>query len=139
MTDTIVCNSLNDLPQAALNLIRFCGNNRVCLFNGDMGAGKTTFIKAICEALGVTNMVSSPTYSLVNEYETKNGQVVYHFDFYRIRSEQEALDMGYEDYLYSGAWCFIEWPERISNLLPENVVQVSVSVQDNIRIITLLH
>lgn len=139
MTETITCNSLTDLPFAAAQFIRFCGASRVCLFNGEMGVGKTTFIKSICEVLGVTNTISSPTYSLVNEYETADGETIYHFDFYRIRDEREALDMGYEDYLYSGAWCFIEWPDRISNLLPEKAVQVSISVQDNMRIINLLN
>jgi tRNA threonylcarbamoyladenosine biosynthesis protein TsaE len=138
MTETLVCKSLEDLPQAAAAFIRFCGVEKVCLFKGEMGSGKTTFIKAVCEALGVTDTISSPTYSLVNEYETKDSQLIYHFDFYRITAEHEALDMGYEDYLYSGAWCFIEWPERISNLLPQNTVQVNISVQNSQRIITLL-
>ena len=91
-----------------------------------MGAGKTTFIKAICKNLGVEDMTSSPTFSLVNEYETRQGQRVYHFDLYRINSEIEALDMGIDDYLYSGNWCFIEWPEKIPNLLPENVSIVNI-------------
>ena len=100
--------------------------NKVVLFNGLMGAGKTTFIKAICKNLGVEDMTSSPTFSLVNEYETSEGQRVYHFDLYRINSEIEALDMGIDDYLYSGNWCFIEWPEKIPNLLPENVSIVNI-------------
>ena len=100
--------------------------NKVVLFNGLMGAGKTTFIKAICKNLGVEDMTSSPTFSLVNEYETRQGQRVYHFDLYRINSEIEALDMGIDDYLYSGNWCFIEWPEKIPNLLPENVSIVNI-------------
>ena len=100
--------------------------NKVVLFNGLMGAGKTTFIKALCKHLGVEDVTSSPTFSLVNEYKTIDGKNIYHFDLYRISSEVEALDMGIEEYLYSGNWCFIEWPEKIPNLLPENVTTVHI-------------
>jgi tRNA threonylcarbamoyladenosine biosynthesis protein TsaE len=93
--------------------------NKVILFNGEMGVGKTTLIKQLCKTLGVEEATSSPTFSLVNEYQTTKNKIVYHFDFYRLNQESEALDMGIEDYLYSGNWCFIEWSEKIENLIPE--------------------
>lgn len=92
---------------------------KVILFYGEMGAGKTTFIKQLCKTIGITEATSSPTFSLVNEYQTTNNEIVYHFDFYRLKTETEALDMGVDDYLYSGNWCFIEWAEQIPNLIPE--------------------
>src|SRR5690606_6984159 len=115
---TIDVPTIETLPQAAEKLLEAVGNQRVLLFYGDMGAGKTTFISAICRQLGVTDVASSPTFAIVNEYRSAAGPV-YHFDFYRIRSEQEAFDLGYEDYFYSGAYCCVEWPEKIPNLLPE--------------------
>ena len=95
-----------------------------------MGAGKTTFVKAICEELGVEDVITSPTFAIVNEYEAK-GQPIFHFDFYRIKKLDEVYDMGYEDYFYSGALCFIEWPELIEELLPEDAVKVTIGVNDN--------
>mgnify|MGYP000228646199 FL=1 len=92
---------------------------KVILFHGEMGVGKTTLIKQLCKNLGVLEATSSPTFSLVNEYEIANNQLVYHFDFYRLKNEMEALDMGADDYFYSGNWCFIEWAEKIPNLIPE--------------------
>jgi len=92
---------------------------KVILFHGEMGVGKTTLIKQLCKTLGVLEATSSPTFSLVNEYEIANNQLVYHFDFYRLKNEMEALDMGADDYFYSGNWCFIEWAEKIPNLIPE--------------------
>ena len=100
---------------------------RVVLFHGEMGAGKTTFIKALCLALGVKSPTSSPTFSLVNEYEAAKG-LVYHFDMYRLKNETEALDFGIDDYLYSGNWCFIEWAEKIPNLIPEEHLVVTLTV-----------
>lgn len=91
---------------------------KIILFNGEMGVGKTTLIKQLCKILGVQDATSSPTFSLVNEYYTSNNQIVYHFDFYRLNKETEALDMGVDDYLYSGNWCFIEWSEKIAGLIP---------------------
>ena len=93
--------------------------NKVILFNGEMGVGKTTLIKQLCKSLGVLESTSSPTFSLVNEYQTAKNQILYHFDFYRLNKETEALDMGVDDYLYSGNWCFIEWSEKIENLIPD--------------------
>ncbi|MFM2229221.1 MAG: hypothetical protein RL607_479 [Bacteroidota bacterium] len=101
---------------------------KVIVFNGAMGAGKTTFIKSLAKELGVNDMTSSPTFALVNEYEAIDSQLVYHFDVYRLKSETEALDMGIDEYLYSGHWCFIEWAENIPNLIPEqhSVIQIEI-------------
>ena len=102
--------------------------NKVILFHGEMGVGKTTLIKQLCKSLGVTDATSSPTFSLVNEYETTSNQLVYHFDFYRLNKETEALDMGIDDYLYSGNWCFIEWAEKIPNLIPQSHSVITISL-----------
>ena len=107
------------------------GENRVFAFYGKMGAGKTTFIKAICEAMGVKDVVASPTFAIVNEYADAEGQPVYHFDFYRIKNLREAYDIGCEEYFYSGYPCFIEWPEMVEELLPEDVVSVRIEVSEN--------
>lgn len=104
---------------------------KVILFEAEMGTGKTTLIKALCKALGVEGTISSPTFSLVNEYETNTGEVVYHFDFYRLKTEEEALDFGVEDYLYSGNYCFLEWSEKIPNLIPEKHTLISISTLEN--------
>lgn len=128
----IEVNSLLDLPKVAKQLIEFASTEKIFVFEGDMGAGKTTFIKKLCEALGVSDIVSSPTYSIVNEYESTNGQV-FHFDFYRIKDIQEAYDLGYEEYFYGGGICLIEWPERVDELLPEHYIKVEISVEDENR------
>ena len=104
---------------------------RVILFHGEMGVGKTTLIKQLCKTLGVTEATSSPTFSLVNEYETATNQIVYHFDFYRLKNEMEALDMGADDYFYSGNWCFIEWAEKIPNLIPEEHAIITIELIDD--------
>ncbi|REG96068.1 tRNA (adenosine(37)-N6)-threonylcarbamoyltransferase complex ATPase subunit type 1 TsaE [Flavobacterium aquicola] len=114
MTITFSIDQLAEVAQQILDQ----NPNKVILFNGDMGVGKTTLIKQLCKTLGVNDATSSPTFSLVNEYQTTNNQTVYHFDFYRLNKETEALDMGVDDYLYSGNWCFIEWSEKIANLIP---------------------
>ena len=111
--------------------------SKVLLFNGEMGAGKTTLIKKLCENLGVNEPTSSPTFSLVNEYYTTNNQYIYHFDCYRLKTEIEALDMGIDEYLYSGHWCFIEWAEKISNLIPEqhSVITIEVLADGNRKLV----
>jgi tRNA threonylcarbamoyladenosine biosynthesis protein TsaE len=111
--------SLDEIEDTARKIVAN-NPNKVILFHGDMGAGKTTFIKQLAKELGVMEATSSPTFSLVNEYQTNDNQIVYHFDFYRLKNETEALDMGVDEYLYSGNWCFIEWAENIPNLIPDS-------------------
>ena len=123
---TIELNSITELNSAAKALFNFSGDAKIFVFEGEMGAGKTTFIKTVCEELGVTDVVSSPTFSIVNEYETSDA-TVYHFDFYRIKNIREAYDIGYEEYFYSGNICLIEWPERVAELLPENYIRVEIT------------
>lgn len=124
-------NSLDDLEFAAKELIAEFKNDRVFAFYGKMGAGKTTFIQAICRELGSEDNVTSPTFALINEYNTDDLESIFHFDFYRIKDIEEAYDLGYEDYLYSGSYCLIEWPEMIESLLPEKMVEVKIEVQDD--------
>ena len=122
----IKINNIDEIGKAAKEFISAMGNSTVFAFYGKMGAGKTTFIKAVCEELGVTDVINSPTFAIVNEYEYGDGEIIYHFDFYRIKKEQEVLDIGYEDYVYSGNLCFMEWPELIENLLPDETVKVTI-------------
>ena len=132
----ILINNIAELPDAAKQLLKFSSGEKIFLFEGDMGAGKTTLIKALCAELAVKDMTSSPTYSIVNEYIYPNGKV-FHFDFYRIKSEIEAYDLGFEEYLYSKQYCFIEWPEKIKGLWPENYIQVVINQNiDKVRTIT---
>jgi len=109
--------------------------SRKVIFKGDLGAGKTTFIKTLCVKLGVIDTVNSPTYAIINSYETVNGEAIYHYDFYRVKNEREALDLGIEEQFDSSDFCFIEWPEKIENFLPVNHVTISISVEDDYRII----
>lgn len=118
--------SLDGIAGAAREFVSQIGTNRVFAFYGNMGAGKTTFIKAVCEQLGVKDAVTSPTFAIVNEYESDMG-AIYHFDFYRIKNLGEVMDLGFEDYAYSGNLCLMEWPELIEELLPENTVNVNIS------------
>lgn len=128
---------LNHIDEAARQFVSQIGTHTVFAFYGKMGAGKTTFVKAICEALGVEDVITSPTFAIVNEYEA-NQRSIYHFDFYRIKKLEEVYDMGYEDYFYSGALCFIEWPELIEDLLPDDAVRVNIEVQpDGSRLVVL--
>lgn len=122
---------LSSLQNSAKILLKNFENDRVFAFYGSMGAGKTTFIKAICHELGSDDFVTSPTFALINEYTTRKDQLIYHFDFYRIKKLEEAFDLGYEDYIYSGNYCFIEWPEKIEPLLPEGVVEVRITEAEN--------
>lgn len=129
---------LSTIDDAARQFVEAIGDRTVFAFFGGMGAGKTTFIKAVCQQMGVTeDMVSSPTFAIVNEYEGSSGSI-YHFDFYRIRQISEAVNMGFDDYLYSGNLCFIEWPELVEPLLPEDTVRVTIEEQpDGSRILSM--
>ena len=129
MTEIIV-NGTADLPRAARVFLLHIGEKRIIAFQGSMGAGKTTFITAVCEALGVKDVVCSPTFTIVNEYRDAVGEPVYHFDFYRINRLSEALDIGLYEYFDSGALCLIEWPEMIEELLPEDTLKVQILVED---------
>jgi tRNA threonylcarbamoyladenosine biosynthesis protein TsaE len=122
--------SITDIENIAVKILAQ-NPKKIILFNGQMGAGKTTLINQIVKKIGVQDATGSPTFSLVNEYQTSDNQTVYHFDFYRLKSESEALDMGVEDYFYSGNWCFIEWSEKIPNLIPENHSKIEISVLEN--------
>ena len=123
----ITIKSLNDIQQAAHDFVAAMGDNTVFALYGPMGVGKTTFTKAVCEELGVKDNITSPTFAIVNEYRSNTDELIYHFDFYRIKKLEEVYDMGYEDYFYSGAICFIEWPELIEELLPLDAVKVTIS------------
>ena len=119
--------SLDHIHEAAREFIAAMGDNTVFALYGKMGAGKTTFVKALCQELGVEDVVTSPTFAVINEYRSDiAGELIYHFDFYRIKKLEEVYDMGYEDYFYSGALCFIEWPELVEELLPGNTVKVTI-------------
>ena len=128
---TIQIESLDTIHESAKKFIDQIGNRTVFAFNGNMGAGKTTFIKSICEMMGVKETVNSPTFSIVNEYEAADGRIIYHFDCYRINKIQEALDFGAEEYLYSGNLCFIEWSENIAPILPDSLVNVDIEEVEN--------
>lgn len=123
--------TIKSLDKAAKKLIGQFPDQRVFAFYGKMGAGKTTFIQAVCRVLGTSDNVTSPTFALINEYKTEAGDSIFHFDFYRIKDLEEAYDLGYEDYFYSGNYCLIEWPEKIETLLPQNYVEVKIEVQEN--------
>ena len=122
-------NSLDTIHEAAKDFIKGMGDGKVFAFYGKMGAGKTTFIKALCEVLGVKDVITSPTFAIINEYTDGNDNPIYHFDFYRIKKLEEFYDMGYEDYFYSGNLCLLEWPELVEDVLPENVIKVTIEEQ----------
>jgi tRNA threonylcarbamoyladenosine biosynthesis protein TsaE len=124
----IIIKDIESIGKASRQFVNEIGSHKVFAFYGTMGAGKTTFIKAVCEVLGVKDVITSPTFAIVNEYESDNGPI-FHFDFYRIKKLEEVYDMGYEDYFYSGSLCFIEWPELIEDLLPEDAVRVTITEQ----------
>lgn len=129
----------DNIREAAKQFIANIGDSTVFAFYGNMGAGKTTFVKAVCEELGVDDVITSPTFSIVNEYRSEQtGELIYHFDFYRVKKIEEVYDMGFEDYFYSGALCFIEWPELCEEVLPDDTVKVSINEEpDGSRTITL--
>lgn len=130
-------NSLADINEAAKTFVENMGDGKVFAFYGKMGAGKTTFVKAVCECLGVEDVITSPTFAIVNEYTSATiGDAIYHFDFYRIKKLEEVYDMGYEDYFYSGSLCFLEWPELIEDLLPEDATKVTIEeTEDGSRVV----
>lgn len=135
---TISIDSLEKIREAAREFVANIGESSVFAFYGKMGAGKTTFIKAVCEELGVEDVITSPTFAIVNEYRSETtGELIYHFDFYRVKKIDEVYDMGFEDYFYSGALCFIEWPELCEEVLPSDTVKVTIEEQpDGARVVT---
>jgi tRNA threonylcarbamoyladenosine biosynthesis protein TsaE len=134
---TIEIPSINQLDEGARTFLDATSGKGIFAFYGDMGAGKTTFIKAVCEQMGIKDMINSPTFAIINEYSLPDGDPVYHFDFYRLKKAEEALNLGCEDYFASGHTCFIEWPEKIGNLLPEDSVRVDITVlSDGTRTVT---
>ena len=136
--ESLVLKSLSDLNIVADKFLHLMKDKKIFAFFGTMGVGKTTFIKALCNELGVAEIVTSPTFALVNEYQTGLGKVIFHFDFYRIEKVEEVYDFGYEEYFYSGNYCFIEWPEKVAEILPEDVVYVHiVENEDGSRTINL--
>ena len=122
---------LADLEAVSMELLKIGNSSPVWLFHGQMGVGKTTLVKSLCKQLGVKALVQSPTFALVNEYLSETKQTIFHFDFYRIRYETEALDMGIEEYFYSGNYCFVEWPEKISSLWPSKYMRINLSLEEN--------
>ena len=124
---TFTINGLEEYPQAAKWFTQFLQQGRIFAFFGKMGSGKTTFIKSLCEELGVEDTINSPTFAIVNEYEDRDANTIYHFDFYRIKSLAEVYNMGYEEYFYSNAYCFLEWPELVEELLPEEYIRVDIT------------
>ena len=131
----IIIDNIDSIGKAAKEFVAQMGEHTIFAFYGKMGSGKTTFIKAICEELGVEDVITSPTFAIVNEYHTATAdEIIYHFDFYRIKKTEEVYDMGYEEYFYSGDVCFIEWPELIEDLLPDDAVRVSIhEIEDGKR------
>jgi tRNA threonylcarbamoyladenosine biosynthesis protein TsaE len=121
----------HELDNLAIELLPLINKHKVVVFEGEMGAGKTTFIKSICQKLGYTGLVNSPTYALANAYETENQKKIWHFDFYRIKSEEEAYDIGFEEYLYGGDICLIEWPSKVETLLPVNKLEIKILINQN--------
>jgi tRNA threonylcarbamoyladenosine biosynthesis protein TsaE len=139
VTRTFVSQNPADLVEPARYLISISKETKVIAFFGEMGAGKTTFIKTLCRELGADDFLSSPTFAIMNEYRLGNGMPAYHFDFYRIKSESEVYDLGYEQFFYSGNYCFIEWPKKIPSLLPEHCLSVKIDVINQHRNLTISH
>ena len=134
----IVCKDQNGLPEAARQFVEAMGSDTLFAFYGEMGAGKTTFISEVCRVLGAVDEASSPTFNIVNDYPDANGESIFHFDFYRLDTPADALELGLDDYFYSGRPCFMEWPERIGALLPTETVKVTIDARpDGSRVITL--
>ena len=127
----IVIKGLDTIDEAAKEFLQEIGDNKIIALYGSMGAGKTTFVTALCRVLGVEDVVNSPTFTIVNEYQTEEGEPVFHFDFYRIKSLREVEDLGFEEYVYSDCLCLMEWPEMIEEMLPEDTLRVSISEQED--------
>lgn len=127
----LIAHSEQDLDKIAQEIIQFAGNDKIWLFEGEMGAGKTTLIKRICAALGVEDIVNSPTFAIVNEYENDQHDIIFHFDFYRLEDEIEALDIGYEEYVHSGYICMMEWPSKIYNLIPDDHIVIEIIAEED--------
>ena len=139
MKKSFFTSKIEDLNVVAEDILLFIYPNKKIAFYGNLGVGKTTLIKAISLQLGVTDLVQSPTFSIVNEYKLDlNNDKIFHFDFYRIKDEKEAYDLGYEDYFYSDNYCFIEWPEKIMNLINDEMVKIKICLEDNIRKIEVI-
>jgi len=132
---TFIANSEAELPRITQDLLTLIGKPSVVLFYGKMGVGKTTLIRSLCSALGVDEAITSPTFSLVNEYLSSTGETIYHFDFYRIETQEEALDIGVEEYFYSNNYCFVEWAENIQDYLPEQAIVIKIIEEEEIRTI----
>ena len=128
---TYTAKSINDLSKIAEDILTEYKSERIFAFYGKMGSGKTTFIKEICKKLGVEDIITSPTFAIINEYSDKQNNKIYHFDFYRIESQEEAFDFGYEEYIFGSNYCFIEWPELIENLLPDSYVKIDILEKEN--------
>ena len=131
MKKKIEIHSVEELGKAAQEFISQTSAHRLIAFDAPMGAGKTTFIKALCEELGVEDVITSPTFAIINEYTDGAGEPIYHFDFYRIKKLEEVYDMGCDDYFYSGSYCFMEWPELIEEALPDDVLRITITPQDD--------
>jgi tRNA threonylcarbamoyladenosine biosynthesis protein TsaE len=131
MSKKVIINGLSHIEEAAREFLRKKGDAPVIAFYGEMGAGKTTFTKSLCKVLGVLDGVNSPTFTLINEYRTSDGETIYHFDFYRINKLEEAFDIGFEEFVESGNLCIIEWPEKIEQILPPDTLRVKISVLDD--------
>lgn len=134
---TVSLKNIFELAKAAKTILEFSCEKKIFCFYGELGVGKTTLIKELCKQLGVTDKGSSPTFALINEYQNKDEKKLFHFDLYRVKDESEIYDIGYEDYIFSGNYCFIEWPEKIERLLPNDVVKVRIEVKEGERRITV--
>ena len=138
MSNTFYANNLQELDEIGNQLLKNFGNQKKIVFYGEMGVGKTTLIKSICKALNVQDIVTSPTFSVVNEYQTDIGNTIFHFDFFRIKEKEELLDLGLEEYIYSDNYCLIEWPEKAEGLLDDNFVEIHMTKNKDCRIIKVI-
>ncbi len=138
MSIILTSEKVEELPSIAKDILKFCSNKKKFLFYGQIGAGKTTLIKELSLQLGVVDVVSSPTFSIVNEYIISNKSKIYHFDFYRLKDEHEAFDIGYEEYFMGDDYCFVEWPENISNLIEDDMVKIKINLDGKIRLIEII-